>query len=226
LSTTLLTAVNDILKRASIIAGDSSALTSLTDAARQVDIDISVQVINEANIALYADAKRTPPSGQSSSTITLVTNTRNYTLASDIVRLHNTDGILAVDKTNTQFIYEYDGGYDRLLQDIDPEVDDTGTPLYGVIRPTDGALYVYPTPDSTVNGNVYTYQYDKSLIMSTYTDTFPFSDDCYSMMRPCYFQLWKRQRRNEFDGDLFKAAIGTAAKLLPQLPQRTDYFPR
>ncbi len=44
---TLLQAVNAILKRTAIVAGDAGALTTLTDSARQVSIDQAVQVINE-----------------------------------------------------------------------------------------------------------------------------------------------------------------------------------
>jgi hypothetical protein len=39
-----LNAVNEVLKKKGIIAGDSALLTSLTDSARQVSIDLAIQV--------------------------------------------------------------------------------------------------------------------------------------------------------------------------------------
>lgn len=217
---TLLQAVNDILKRASIIAGDSGALTSLTDSARQVDIDQAVQVINEGIDYLYSGTP-TRPNRQASSTITLATSTRAYSLASGLVRLHWP----LIDRTNSQFIHQFHGTYDDLLR-YDPEQDDTGLPIYGTIRPTDGYLFLICAPTSADNGKVYTYQYDADVSLSLLTDSVPFNDTVYRAMVPAWFQLWKRERRNEFDKELFKTFLGEAAGYLPKVAPRTHYSPR
>src|SRR5690242_2414132 len=99
---TLLNSVNEILKRVSVIAGDSGALTSLTDSARQVDIDTAVQVVNEGIDELYSTTGESLPNQRASSTITLATGTRNYSLQSGLVRLHWP----LIDRTHTQFIWE------------------------------------------------------------------------------------------------------------------------
>lgn len=218
---TLLNAVNEILKRTSIIAGDANALTSLTDSARQVDIDQAVQVINELTDQLYTVSEIPYPNVQSSSTITLATGTRAYQLASDLVRLRWP----LIDKTNTQFIFEYIGGYNKLLE-FDPEQDDTGLPYFAAIRPTDGYLHMDRAPTAAENGNIYTYQYDKDTVMSSASDTVPFSDIVFRAMVPAWVQLWKRERRGEFDGDLFKAAFGEAAGLLTQAAPKDSWLPR
>ena len=218
---TLLNSVNEIFRRVSLVAGDSGLLTSLTDSARQVDVDVAVQAVNEGIDELYSTVGRAMPNQQSSSTITLATNTRNYSLASDLVRLH----FPLIDRTHNQYIYEYEPGYDALLL-LDPEQDDTGQPFYAVIRPTDGSLFLDRAPTSTYNGYVYTYQYDKDWVLSVSTDTVPFDHAVFRAMVPAWVLIWKRERRNEFDDVLFKASIGRAARLLPEKAPRANWNPR
>jgi hypothetical protein len=218
---TLLNGVNEVLKRVNEIAGDAAALTTLLDSARQHPIDLTVQVINEGVIKLYALPGLSLPKRQASSTITLVTSTRAYALAADVVTLHWP----LIDRTNSQIIQQYPGGYNEMLLD-DLEQDDTGLPQYAVIRPTDGYLYVDVAPTSTENGRVYTYQYDKSLLMTTAAATMPFTDEVFTAMVPAWVQLYKREKRNEFDTDLFRNALGEAARMVSQNPPRDSYSPR
>lgn len=221
MSKTLLNAVNEVLKRVGVIAGDAGALTSLTDGSRQRAIDVAVQAINEANDALYTTSNMEKPTQQSSSTIVLVTDTRAYALANDLERLI----FPLVDRTNTQFIYEYDAGYNGLLL-LDPEQDDTGLPLYAAIRPADGYLFLDRAPTSAENGRTYTYQYDKNMGLSAFDDTVPFSDTVFRALVPCWVQIWKRELRNEFDSDIFNRELGIAASLLTKKQPRTSYNPR
>lgn len=218
---TLLNATNEILKRVGLIAGDSGVLTSLTDSARQVGIDVAVQVVNEGIDELYASSNVSKPNAQGESTVTLVTSTRAYTLATDLLRLRWP----MVDKTNTQFLFQYPGSYNAMLLS-DPEQDDTGLPVYAAIRPTDGKLHLDRAPTSVENGRVYTYQYDKDLVLSAAADTVPFKDVVFRAMVPVWVQMWKRERRNEFDGDLFKIDLGRAATLMTQVEPRDSWSPR
>src|SRR5262245_26216912 len=218
---TLLNSVNEILKEVGIISGDAGLLTTLTDSARQVSIDRAIQVVNEGIDELYSTAEIAQPNGQAESTITLALATRAYTLATDLVRLRYP----LIDKTNTQWIREYPGGYNAQLIG-DPEQDDTGQPHYAAIRPTDGMLYLDRAPNAEDVGKIYTYQYDKTLELDTLTDTVPFNDTVFRAMVPAWAQLWKRERRNEFDGSIFKMSIGRASRLLTQKIPRTHYSPR
>jgi len=218
---TLLNATNDMFKMAGLISGDADALTTLTDSARQKDIDWCGIALNQVIDELYTSASISNDSQQAEDTITLATNTRNYTLHTNLVRLHWP----LIDKTHTQFIFEFAPGYDELLK-LDPEVNDTGLPFLGCIRPTDGALYVFPTPTSAYNGYVYTYQYDKDLALSVASDTVPFNDTIYRAVIAAAFQVWKRERRDQFDAQLFKAHFGRAARLLSSRAPDEDYSPR
>ena len=218
---TLLNGINEILKRAQVVAGDAAALTTLTDSARQHWIDVAQQSINESIIDLFTAGNQPLPNSQAESSISLVTSTRAYTLASDLVQLRWP----IRDKTNSQYLFEYPGGYNALL-DSDIEQDDTGLPIYGCIRPTDGKLYLDRTPTSAENGRVYTYQYDKSLLMTTASATMPFNDDVFTAMVPAWVELWRRTVRHEFDQQAYKNYMGAAGRMLIQQQQRSSWLPR
>lgn len=218
---TLLNCVNEILKRSGFIAGDAGLLTSLTDSARQPAIDQAIQVVNEGIDELYSQSNEALPSQQAESSITLVAGTRAYTLNSAVVQLRWP----FIDRTNNQYLYEYPGGYNAIII-ADAEQDDTGLPYYAAIRPTDGYLYLDRIPTSTENGRVYYYQYDKSLTLSVYTDTVPFNDTVFTAMVPAWQQLWKREYRNQFDGEIYKQSVGRAARLLTLKQPRSSYNPR
>lgn len=224
---TLLNCVNEIFRRVGMIQGDANLLTSLTDQSRQRSIDIAVQVVNEGIDELYSTSSIPMSSGQKQGTITLATGTRNYSLATDFTRFAPyPGGILAIDKTNTQFLYEYPDGYNALLL-LDPEQDDTGLPVYAAINPTDGTLQVDRAPTaSNGNGNIYTYQYEKDLVLSILTDTVPFGNTVFRAMVPAWVQLYRRDQQNDFDKDLFQIDLGRAARLLSRMQPQTDYCPR
>jgi len=218
---TLLQSVNEVGKRAGWIAGDAGALSSLTDTGRQSFIDQTVQVINEGISELYTTSEIAHPNEQAESTVVLVTSTRAYSLATDLVQVRWP----MRDKTNSQFIFEMPGGYDALLN-LDIEQDDTGLPHYAAIRPTDGKIHLDRAPTTAENGRTYTYQYDKSLLMSSASDSVPFNNDVFYAMVPVWTQLYKRDARGEFDAGIFKLAIGRASRVLTQREQRSSYSHR
>lgn len=221
MSHTLLDGVNEVLKRVAMIHGDAGELTSLTSQSRQRSIDIAVQAINEGNDELYSTAGVAQPSGQAESTITLVNATRSYSLASDLVRLRWP----FIDKTNNQYLYQYPGGYNQAIFD-DPEQDDTGLPNFAAINPTSGNLHVDRAPTTVEAGRIYTYQYDRDLVMDTATDTFPYTDAVFRAMVPVWAQLWRRDQQKDFDTALYTLSVGRAARLLSRQLPRDSYYPR
>lgn len=218
---TLLNAVNEILKRVNVIAGDAAALTDLTDSARQHPIDIAIQIVNEGIDELYSYTKEGLPQQQAESTITLATNIREYSLASDLIRLH----FPLIDRTHGQYITQFSGGYDDMLE-WDLRQDQTGQPMYACISPINGKLRVELSPSSSVNGYIYTYEYEKDLVLSLATDTVPFSNVVFRSMVPVWVQLYKREMEGEFDDPLYKAGIGRASRYLSELEPRPSYSPR
>lgn len=218
---TLLDAVNQILLRVNVIAGNAGVLTSLTDSARQHDIDVSVQVINEGIDELYSASGKTLPGEGAESTLTLATGTREYTLASDVVVLH----FPMIDRTNTQYLFQWESSYDDFLL-LDPQQLYTGLPRWGMISPITNKLRVDRAPDAGSNGKIYTYEYDKNLAMATATDLVPFDDITFRAMVPTWVQLYKREMRNEFDAALYQTNIGRASRTVTEVKARTHYDPR
>ena len=217
---TLLNGVNDLLIKAKLIQGDSGSLTTLTDSPRQVWIDSAKQAWNEVVEELYSATGKPMPQELAENTITLVTNTRAYTLQSDLVILHWP----FIDETNGQYIYEYEGGYLDLVSIQPVPSDYTGLPLYGAIRPTDSYLYLDRIPSSTENGLVYKYRYDKDVSLSLATDTFPFGNSVYRALVEAAHEKFNIHTRREFISGVYDAAMGRAARLLTQKPQRTSYL--
>lgn len=215
---TLLNSVNEILKRVNQIAGDAELLTTLTDSARQHMIDIAIQVVNEGIDQLYSLTETPAPTEQKQGTFSLVTSTRSYALASDLIQLRWP----LIDKTNAQFISEMQGGYNAILLN-DLEQDDTGLPHYAAISPVNGELYLDRIPTSAENGRVYTYQYDRDLALTLAADTVPFSNATFRAMVPVWAQLWKREERNEFDNELYRESLATAARFLRQGQPRASW---
>lgn len=218
---TLLDSVNEVMRRTGIIAGDSGVLTSLTDSPRQVFIDQARQVINEGVDELYSSSPLAMPNELKEGSFNLSTGVRAYSLAADLSILRWP----IIDRINNQFILHFVGGYEGLLI-LDPEQDDTGLPQVGVIRPTDGQLFLDRAPTIAQNGRQYFYQYEKQLGMTLATDTVPFDNDVWRAMVPAWVQLFKRELRGEFDRQLYGLSIGRAARLMIKTPARTHYSRR
>ncbi|MGI9411547.1 MAG: hypothetical protein ACR2OV_15820 [Hyphomicrobiaceae bacterium] len=209
---TLLDGVNEVLKRAGWIEGDSDELTSLTESARQHVIDVTVQVWNEAIDTLYDQSRipRTPELAEN--TITLATDDRDYALQSDLLQLR----FPLIDETNGFYIHEAKGGYLAIVNSQQIPGDFKGLPQIAAIRPTDGELYMDRIPTSEENGRVYKYRYDKDQELTTAAAAMPFSDAVFRGMVPAVAQLLRRDLKNDFDAGTFGSQIGQASRFLSQ----------
>lgn len=219
---TLLNGVNDVLKRLGYIKGNSGELASLTDSQRQVIIDLVIQSWNELLIDVYDSAEIAFPNEVATSNITLATSDRDYVLPSDLVYIRWP----LINQTYGYEIFEYPGGWDQLRRDQTIPANYTGRPQYAAVRPTDGYLYLERIPTSAENGLVYVLTYDKSLLMDSAADTFPFIDDVYQMLIPCVTELVKRDQEKAFDEAIYRRRLGQAASLLTRKQQRQSWTPQ
>lgn len=218
---TLLNGVNEVLKRAGVIQGESAALASLTDSGRQGFIDVAIQAWNETVELLYETSSMPMPQELAENTITLVASDRDYALQTDLVQFR----FPLLDETNGRTIEEYPGGYVALVNDQWRPGNYTGIPYFGAIRPTDGQLYLDRIPQSTEAGLVYKYRYDKDVSLSAASDTFPFSDAVFRSLVPAVAELWKKERHREFDAAHYSIQIANASRQLRNLPKRSSYLP-
>lgn len=221
---TLLNGVNEVLKKLSLIQGDSGTLTTLSDSGRQTMIDKSVQAWNEVMEEAYSRARMPLPSTETTATITLVTDDRDYALASDLVEFLWSPPPL--DQTNGRFIYEFAGGYTRLIETQLIPSNYTGLPIWGAIRPSDGQLYLDRIPTSNENGLIYTYHYVKDVSVSSASDTFPFTDAVFRAMVPAVAEVVSRYEKQKFDEGMFRISMGRAARLLNKVEDRQSWSRR
>jgi len=217
---TLLNGVNEVLKRANMLK-EGGLLTTLTEDGIQPSIDLAVQVWNEQMEELYSSSHKAQPQEVTEGTITLLTGDRDYTLPADMNQirwpLH--------DETNGNYIVQWPGGYEELRNSQHQPANHTGMPSFGAISPIDKLLYLDRIPTAAENGNVYVLFYDKDLELSLAADTMPFDDDVFRAMVPAVYQIWRREKRQDFDPKIFNDSFGRAARRLTKNQMRSSWLP-
>lgn len=218
---TLLDGVNEVLKRIKVIQGDSGLLTTLSDSPRQIYVDLSVQVWNEAMEELYTRSHVSLPREMAESSITLVTDDRDYALQTDLIDLrwplHN--------RVDGEYIYEWKRGYHNLISS-QPQPDEyTGLATFAAIRPIDGELYLERIPQAKENGKVFFYNYDKDVSVSAAADTFPFDDDVFRAMVPTVAEIVEIGLDREIQSAIAAANFGRASRMLTKQPMRDSWSP-
>lgn len=218
MSKTLLQGVNEVLNRAGITT-QSGAISSFDTPSKQVYIDLAIQIWNETIDAVCNFMGEPHPGETGSSTITLVTNQREYDLPSDLVQIRWP----LIDQTNGNYIDEYPGGYEQMRIDQPLPADWTGLPYSAVINPTTGDLRLDRTPTSTENGKAYDMLYDKDLVLSATTDTFPFTDATFRALVPAVTEGFERLKRNDFDSTMYNRSLARALNFTNKVNRRTHW---
>jgi hypothetical protein len=236
-----LQAVNASLKRVRVIQGDAGELATstvtstatglvatgaFTDSGRQVQIDLMIQMWQEAvheiySIGLYAQEA-------ASATISLVDGTREYDLPSDFERLagKTRDDRVFRGATTGLRITEYPGGYIKMLSDQVRATDFTGDPNHYALSPvTLGRIRFDREPTSEQDGHTYNVMYETrlSLTSTMATETLPFSDTVADALVPVTAEGWERIMKNEFDAALFRRSVSRAVEHLTQTQRVNRY---
>ncbi len=169
---TFIDGANRLLRTAHVIKGDDDNITAFTDTQHAADISLAQIAIQDELVSLIAE--RLIPYEKTSATISLVTSTRTYALASDFIRFYGTRPSF-YDSTDNTRTYEYKGGEDD-LRDSDFEYKTTeGSPDFWYWdNTTTKKVAFYSVPQSSYNGRSLSYDYEKSVIVSLSTDTLPF----------------------------------------------------
>jgi hypothetical protein len=218
MSKTLLDGVNDLLDRVGIIDANGT-LASLSNQGKQLFIDLAVQIWNET-VDDVCNMMGIPHVGETaSSSITLSTGTREYSLPSDLVQIRWP----LMDQTNGYYIWEYPGGYEEMRIDQSIPGDWSGLPLYAVINPTTNYLRTDRAPTSSENALVFNLLYDKDLVMDAYDDTFPFNDATYRALLPVVTEGWERRKRNDFDLEEYRKHMARALAFVNRTNRRTHW---
>ena len=235
-----LQAINATLKRVRIVQGDAGELATdttstatgavatgaFTDSGRQTQIDLVLQVWQEAAHVLFDLALL--PNEAATATVDLVTAQREYSMPSNFERIAGESREERVFRGATTFLIltEYPGGYARMLRDQPNATDFTGDPQHWAISPVDGTQIRFdrePTADQ--NGDSYNILYEKRIAITATmaTETLPFSDTVADALVPVVAEGWNRIQKKEFDSGLFRTSIARAARTVTRNQPRVRY---
>ena len=170
-----ITGLNRLLRTNQIITGDDDSITTFSDTQHAADIELAQIAIQDELASLVAD--KFIDYEKATDTISLVTGTRTYTLASDFIRFYG-ERPSFYDSTDNVRIYEYTGGEDS-LRDVDYQYKTTqGNPWsWYWDSTTSKSVAFYLVPESTFNGRSLSYDYEKSVTVTVAADTLPFHND-------------------------------------------------
>lgn len=153
-----------------IIRGDTDTVSTFSDTAHNATLNLAIVSIQDELGDLIAE--RIIPYEMASGTVTLVSGTRTYALASDFIRFYGK--AFFYDSGSNREIFEYSGGRERLQVDIPNYKTASGSPIYWYWEPgTTKQIGFYQVPGADENGGVYSYDYEKSVMVSASTDTIP-----------------------------------------------------
>jgi hypothetical protein len=223
LAKTLVDGLNDVLKKVDVLDNDTE-LTSLSDPARQTQIDTALQAINETVDRLFALPRMpTRPNQVSERVIVLNTDDQDYELHETLVRLLPEFGL--IDETNNHVITILPGpdAYRQLVIG-DLEQNDTGLPSLCAIRPTDGQLWMDRAPTAEFDGREYKYRFEKDMGLTEAGDLFPFSDPVYRGVVLAAAELWNKENTNRFSEKFFNAALAQAAGRLSIVTEKHTWL--
>jgi hypothetical protein len=168
---TLLEAVTRILRSNAILRGDTDAPASFSDTNHNASMQIAIVAIQDEVAALVAD--QLIPYEKTSSTITLATSTRTYSLAADFVNFYGHPHFH--DDTDNRFIPEYAGGQEALQVNDFRYLTGEGAPNWWYWEPTTSKkVGFYQVPNSSYDQRVLTYHYEKEIVLDEASDTMPF----------------------------------------------------
>jgi len=169
---TFIDGVNRLLRINRIIKGDDDAITAFTDTQHSADINLA-QIAIQSELSSLA-SERLFPYEKTSSTITLLTSTRTYSLASDFVRFYG-DNPSFYDSTNNIRYYEYPGGENSLKDQIyDYKTNESSPIAWYWENTTSKKVSFFAVPDASYNNRSLSYDYEKDISVTNSTDTLPF----------------------------------------------------
>ena len=174
---TLLECINRMLRTNAIIRGDTDTVSTFTDVNHNASLNLAI--IAAQNELTRLIARRLIPKERSTSgSITLATNTRTYDLATDFIRFYGLPHFYNV--TANRQIYEYTGGLKKLQIEIYNYATQYGAPNWWYWEPVDSTykkVGFFLVPSSVENGEVWTYDYEASVMVTLAGDNLPFHND-------------------------------------------------
>jgi hypothetical protein len=228
---TFLECISRILRQNAIIRGDTDLPTSFGDTQHNASLNVGILAVQDELINLIAD-KLIPSERKTTGSITFVTQTRTYALAADFIRFYGIPHFYRA--TENREIFEYDGGLEALQVTYFNYATNYGNPVAFYWEPASTKqVGFFQVPSASESGNVWTYDYEGSVLVTSASDTMPFhnSEEAYTftVMAGRRFRYMFEDVKNEVDianvleKDLtYKTAKTTLLKLIKgQNPSRS-----
>ncbi len=169
---TLIQAIARIMRAEGIIRGDTDAPTSLSDLQHGATVNLGALAVQDELIEIASDVML-PYEKDTSGTITTVSGTRSYLLASNFVRFVGRP-MLYCSADNFE-MFEHKGGEESLKIQVPNYKTLQSTPFsfyfeYGTTK----KISFYPIPQEA---KTYTYDFEKDISVTAATDTLPFHNE-------------------------------------------------
>ena len=165
---TFLDAVNRVLRTSTLIRGDDDNVTSFTDTQHSANLQLAMIAIQDQISDLASDSMLDLELAEG--TLATSAGQRVYNLANDFVRF---EGDAYFYKASQNYlIAQYPGGRRQLKSEIYDYKTQSGDPNWWYWEPSSRKkVGFYQVPDAVYN---YTYDYQRSVYVSTETDEMPF----------------------------------------------------
>lgn len=221
-----LTAVNNSLKRVGVIQGSTGSLTSFTNSAFQVDIDVMIMSWNET-LQEIAALPILVPGFADQGTYNLVLGQKEYALPVGASGAQLETVKLITNVTFRWALDEYEGGYDQMVRDQpDPSLFQ-GNPMKWCINPGNNKIRYDFTPNSQVFfGGAVKHNIDGAIRISLQNpaDTFTVSDTVVDqLVRPVAMVFARERKKGDWSREAFLSALTTAVSYAGKQQPRSQY---
>lgn len=193
--------INRILRQNAIIRGDTDTVSTFSDTQHNASLNVGILAVQDELISLIAD-KLIPSERKTTGSITFTTQTRTYALATDFTRFYGVPHFYR--SAENRQIYEYEGGLEALQVTYYNYATSYGNPVAFYWEPdSTKKVGFFQVPSSSENGNVWTYEYEGSVLVSLASDTLPFHNDeeaySFTTMAGRRFKFMFEDVKNEVD---------------------------
>ena len=171
-------AVNRVLVNAYILKGDDDLLTNFNSNQHEATLRVAKNAIQTELNYLMAIFSLDYERAQTVGTITTVASQRRYTLPSNFVRFWGDFPYIVLDSDDSDRLYEFQGGEDRLRRlHFDYKTNEGKENWWYWSQNTTKEIGLFQVPDGI---RTYEFEYEKDSTVTNSTDTIPFQSEAES----------------------------------------------
>jgi hypothetical protein len=215
-------AVNSSLKRAGVVVGDVTAMSTTTNATASeiFNADSEIQQAVDQNLQMWQEitdevfSLSLAPTLVATATIDLVSGQREYALPSNFISVagHDRNEQVMRAATSVRVLPQYPGGYLQMLADQPLATQWAGEPCAYAISVSNAAttmLRVDRDPTDSEDGWYYYLPYERNteLTVTMATQTMPYNDVVTRSLVPVVAEMFERHRKNEFDAGIMRSSL-------------------